>query len=59
MDTNGAGDAFVGGEITELISLKRLAEKMFFVGWYRSYPTYFPNVKIEFCYKYGSEVSTS
>lgn len=30
MDTNGAGDAFVGGEKTELISLKHFAEKLVF-----------------------------
>ena len=28
MDTNGAGDAFVGGEKTELVSLKHFAEKV-------------------------------
>jgi len=30
VDTNGAGDAFVGGEKTELISLKHFAEKVVF-----------------------------
>lgn len=51
MDTNGAGDAFVGGEKTELISLKHFAEKVVFflctfVGWYKRFLTCFPNIEI-------------
>ena len=50
MDTNGAGDAFVGGEITGLISLKYAEKVVSFVCFcgmvYRSFLTCSPSIEI-------------
>lgn len=51
MDTNGAGDAFVGGEITELIC----RQNGVFLWDGRYLLICFPKLKLEYCYKYSSK----
>lgn len=53
MDTNGAGDAFVGGETTELIC--RQNGILLWDGIGRYLLTCFPILKLEYCYKYWSK----